>query len=71
MKIKNNLAPVFSFLIPGLGQIYKGELLMGYILFITYLFSFMLSFAYHWAWLIISLLVQITSVIGADSGLEW
>lgn len=68
---KTNLAPVFSFLVPGLGQIYQGSLLLGYIFFILYILFFVLSFTYSYWWLIISLIIQIVSTIGAHSGLEW
>ncbi len=62
---------VLSFLIPGLGQIYKGNILAGYIVFLFYALSIWFFIIYSNFWLIISIIIHIGSVLETKQRWEW
>ena len=58
------LAAVFSFFIPGLGQLYKGQILNG----IVWFFAVLIGYA---ALVVHGLILHVFCVIGALSGNPW
>ena len=65
-KIKTNWAPVLSFVLPGLGQVYQRNLGGGYVFFITYLIFIRMAITGSYGWFFIALFIQILSVISAN-----
>ena len=62
---------VLSFLLPGLGQIYNGNILFGYVIFIIWSISIWFFIIYNGWWLIITIIVHISSVLETKQRWEW